>query len=280
MVLDATYMLGLLSLRRRFRLLNLALPFVVPLDIRVKFTKHRELTRAKVLRRVELSNTLTRDDFLSHVLTKGDGMSEEELRGHANSLIIAGSETSSTLLTAATYHLLKNRDCLDKLTEEVRSSFTSIHDINGTSTSALPYIRAVIDETLRIFPPATFGLPRTSPGAHVDGHYVAAGAVVGVTAWVTHHDERYWHDAGSFKPERWIGDGSGDNKDAFQPFSLGPRSCIGVNLAYLEIRIVLAKMVWMYDWELVNQDVELDRDSRLRLLWKTPKVIVRYHPRI
>jgi cytochrome P450 len=97
--------------------------------------------------------------------------------------------------------------------------------------------------------------------------------------WVTHHDDRYWSDGYSFKPERWIGDGFGHIKDAFQPFSLGPRRCIGVNLAYLEIRIILAKIVWMYDLELVNRDVDLERDSRLYLLWKTPKVMVRYRPR-
>jgi cytochrome P450 len=82
-----------------------------------------------------------------------------------------------------------------------------------------------------------------------------------------------------FKPERWIDSTSQDVREASQPFSLGPRSCLGINLAYLEMRIILAKMVFEFDWELVNKDLDFLKETRLYLLWKKPAVVVRFHER-
>lgn len=113
----------------------------------------------------------------------------------------------------------------------------------------LPYITAVIEEGLRIYPPVAFGLPRTSPGAKVDGHYIPAGTTVHSSIYVLAHSPKYWFKPDEFCPERWLGSDdieydpafANDNKDAFKPFSQGPRVCIGINLAYMELRIILAK---------------------------------------
>lgn len=82
-----------------------------------------------------------------------------------------------------------------------------------------------------------------------------------------------------FRPERWLEGGSQDVKEASQPFSLGPRACLGINLAYLEMRIILAKMVFTYDWELVNKDLDFLQEAKLYLLWKKPARMVKFHPR-
>lgn len=269
----------LTGIRKRFPLLNLALPFIIPRDAPAKVKKHKSLTDEKVLKRIELRNSLQRDDFFAHLLKSND-ISEDEMKSQAMTLTGAGSETTATFLTGTTYFLLQSPESLNKLTLEVRSSFNSVDDITGDNTNALPYLRAVLEEGLRIFPPVSFGLPRISPGATVDGQYVPPGVVVSVAPWVTHHDSRYWEEPEHFKPERWLENEVGASKLAFQPFSLGPRACIGINLAYLEMRVILAKLVWMYDWELVNQDLDFLNEVRLYFMWEMPALFVRFHPRV
>ncbi|KAF5610197.1 isotrichodermin C-15 hydroxylase (cytochrome P-450 monooxygenase CYP65A1) [Fusarium subglutinans] len=223
---------------------------------------------------------IERGDFFSHLLSKGgNDVPEQELCEQSSTLIVAGSETTATCLTGIVYCLLSNRSCLVKLTDEVRSRFQSETEITGDATAELKYLPAVIEEGLRIFPPAPFGLPRISPGAAIDGHYIPSGVVVSVDHWTTKHDGRYWKEPHSFIPERWIDENASDVKQASQPFSLGPRSCLGINLAYLEMRIILAKMVYHFDWELVDSDVDLFRDAKLFLLWKKPALMVRFYPR-
>jgi cytochrome P450 len=268
------------GLRKRLPLVNLYLPFVIPRDAGAMHQKHMALTREKLLKRLQMPNSDDRGDFFSYLLRKGGNeVPEPELCQQANTLIVAGSETTATCLTGIVYCLLSNRSCLEALSNEVRSQFQLDTEITGDATADLKYLSAVIEEGLRIFPPAPFGLPRVSPGAVIDGHYVPPGITVSVDHWTTKHDERYWKDPHSFKPERWIDEGFGDVKQASQPFSLGPRACLGINLAYLEMRIILAKMAYHFDWELVNDGVDLFRDAKLYLLWKKPALMVRFHPR-
>jgi cytochrome P450 len=112
----------------------------------------------------------------------------------------------------------------------------------------------------------------------VDGKWVPPGVLVSSQNWTISHDERYWQEPDTFKLERWLGEGLGDNKDAFQLFSLGPRACIGINLAYLEMRVILAKMVWQYDFELLSQELDWERDNMMYVLWKKPVMNITFHP--
>lgn len=93
---------------------------------------------------------------------------------HASLLIIAGSETTATLLSGVTYLLTTNPEAQRKLTEEVRSTFQTEEEIDFTSVSSLQYMLACLDEALRIYPPAPLGLPRQTPkgGATIAGHFV------------------------------------------------------------------------------------------------------------
>lgn len=119
-----------------------------------------------------------RDDFFAHLLSdknRTEDISEDWLVSQAQVLVVAGSDTTSSFMSGVTYYLLKNPDKLRLLTQEVRGHFASGADINGDSTASLQYLSAVIEEGLRIFPPAPFGFPRTSPGMMVDGQYVPEG---------------------------------------------------------------------------------------------------------
>lgn len=265
------------NLRKRLPIINLVLFFIIPKEAKALHQKHMQLSREKMLKRLELGDSLNRDDFFSHLLRRGGpDIPESELQEQAQTLIVAGSETTATCLTGLTFFLLSNEPCLKRLSAEVRSQFKTTQEIDGDSTKDLKYLQAVIDEGLRMFPPVAFGLPRICPGTVVDGHYIPAGTVVSVDHWTTNHDPHYWKDPQCFIPERWIDEGFGDVKEASQPFSLGPRACLGINLAYLELRIILAKMVFHYDWELINKDLKFFEDAKLFVLWKKPKVVVRF----
>jgi cytochrome P450 len=158
--------------------------------------------------------------------------------------------------------------------------------IDGDSTQSLPYLFAVIEEGLRIYPPVPSGLYRTSPGAMVDGHFVPAGSNVSANFWSMSHSERYFHRAREFHPERWLPEKhplwdlafKNDNKDASKPFLVGPRACLGINLAYMEMRIILSRLVWEFDLELISKEVDWERDNVLRLLWQKPQMKVRFLP--
>lgn len=92
-------------------------------------------------------------------------------------MVLAGSETSSTCLSTITYHLFKSPRVLQELRKEIRGSFQSYGDITAASTEPLKYMRAVILEGLRIYPPLPFALPRLVPegGDTVDSHFLPAG---------------------------------------------------------------------------------------------------------
>ena len=104
----------------------------------------------------------------------------------------------------------------------------------------LPYLNAVLEESLRVYPPAAFSQARVTPpeGAVICGEAVPGGTSVGVATWAASLSEHNWTEPNAFKPERWLGDGwTGDDQKAMQPFSVGPRNCIGKkSVEYLRIR--------------------------------------------
>ena len=177
-------------------------------------------------------------------------------------MVVAGSETTATTLSGVTYYLGRTPHAYAKLSEEVRSAFQSYEAINGRSTESLPYLKAVIEEGLRIFPPVPIGLPRVSPGEFVDGHFVPQGTIVFVSSWAATHSEANFHKPFDFIPERWLDKATKDHLAASQPFSLGNRVCLGRNLAYLELRIILAKVFFTYDFKLMDDTLNWVEDNR------------------
>ena len=157
------------------------------------------------------------------------GAKLRDLQQQAALLVVAGSETTATALSAITYYLCKDEAVYTKLASEIRSTFSSVDGITARTTTerSLPYLQAVIDEGLRLYPPIAAGLPRISPGAVVDSHYVPPGVIVSVNTWVAGHVEANFHDAFAFVPERWLGSSCTDDRAASQPFLLGSRGCLG-----------------------------------------------------
>jgi cytochrome P450 len=155
----------------------------------------------------------------------------------------------STAIAATLFYLSGNRDCRQKLTEEIRSTFRTSDEIRGQKLSGCLYLRACFDEALRMTPPAAGMFWRESPeDVVVDGHLIPRGTQVCVNTYALHHNERYFPNSFQYQPERWL-DVSAETRRAFAPFSLGSRGCIGKSMGYLEASLALAKLVWHFDFE-------------------------------
>lgn len=197
--------------------------------------KHAELVHEKVQQRVNSPDT-GRRDFLSYVLgEKAETLNSSELAIMASSFIVAGSGTTSSALTGITFHLCRRRAALRRLAAEVREAFRREADITLASTSRLGYLRAVVEEGLRLYPSSPGAFPRFVPGrgAEIEGRWVPGGTAVGVHQFAAGRMEYNFRRAADFLPERWLprerdSEFANDNRAAVQPFSYGPRNCIGV----------------------------------------------------
>ncbi|KAL4809783.1 benzoate 4-monooxygenase cytochrome P450 [Aspergillus unguis] len=251
--------------------------------------KHMEFASQKVRRRLERETD--REDFMTRVLEynsqkapgKGfKGMTPQELDSTANHIIVAGAETTATLLSGATYFLLKNPRALEKLNKEVREAFESEDQINYLTVNELPYLRGSLEEALRLYPPVVAGLLRVTPadGEVITGQYVPGNTIVSVNHWATYHNEKNFRDPFDFVPERWLGDPryEGDNKKAMNPFSIGPRNCLGKSLATAEMRLILARIVYNFDLELMSDSREWATDQEHYWIWQKPELHVKLHP--
>ncbi|KAK3306248.1 cytochrome P450 [Chaetomium strumarium] len=257
---------------------------LVPKEVMSKFAQHRALSEERVRNRLAIDTD--RPDFLD-AMTKRRGDAKEltfqELVGNASLLITAGSETTATALSAATYYLGMNPRALARLTAEVRSTFAREDEIDLLSVQNLTYMLAVLDEALRMYPPAPGGQPRKihKDGDVILGRFVPGGTVVENWQWPMCHNPAWFTRPDDFVPERWLGDPrfAGDTKEARQPFSYGPRNCIGKNLAYAEMRLILARVVWAFDIKLAEDAKGWDERSKMYLLWEKGPVNVFLTPR-
>lgn len=227
-------------------------------------------------------------DFFYYLLNAtdpetGKGLSTPELWGEANVLMIAGSDTTSTTLAAALFYLVRRPGALSKLSAEVRGAFNEVEEIvSGARLNELVYLKAVIDEALRLAPAVPGAIPREvmDGGAVVDGVFLPAGTNCGTPTYSIHRQEAYYRAAGTFLPERWIEGATCEAADAkwttskeqvdtarraFCPFSIGPRGCIGKSMAFMEMRVTLARLVFLFEMALADRVGE-DEQGHLALV--------------
>lgn len=184
--------------------------------------------------------------------------SSDELWSEANLLIIAGSSTTSTILSALFFYLARNPRAYSKLTTEIRTTFKSADDIKwGTSLTSCHYLRACLNETMRMSPAGPSELPReVLPGGYtVDGVIYPEGTLLGTSGWALNYNEDYFPDCNTYRPERWIIDEKegftaedvARAQSAFFPFSSGPDTCVGKNLAWQELMITVGRTLRRMD---------------------------------
>jgi cytochrome P450 len=197
------------------------------------------------------------DDFFTALMEDKNGnpnaMEWGEIVAEISIMMNAGSDTTAIAMNNAMYLLLSNTSLLAKLREEVdRVASPSEIVLPYEKVKHLPYLRACLDEAMRMYPPSTFGLPRRTPpeGAPIMGDYVAGETSVSISAYVAHRDEKVFPEPEEYRPERWLGEDARELQAAFLTFSAGARGCIGRNISYLEQTVLLASVVHRFEFAL------------------------------
>ncbi|GAW16695.1 hypothetical protein ANO14919_061320 [Xylariales sp. No.14919] len=175
-----------------------------------------------------------------------------ELLAECSAIMNAGTETTTAAMTATVFLLYTHPKILAKLREEVESAAPGNAVITNEIASKLPYLRACIEEALRVRPASTFGLPRIVPegGRVIAGKFIQGGVTVSVPTYSLLRDESVFKNAEEYNPDRWMTkdpDLKRRMNNNHIPFSTGPRACIGRNIAYFELTMMISTLVKHYD---------------------------------
>lgn len=214
------------------------------------------LADVKVKRRLEDPTSQGYDDVLSRLIDACEGDGKDyftDIVCETVTLLIAGTETTANTLTAIMFLLKKHPRVYDKLLTElekrIEGDVPEYRDVKD-----IPYLDAVIDEGMRCFAPMSLGLPRTVPdgGMMCCGRFYPKGTELSVPAWTIQNDPMIWGDPEVFRPERWLE--SEHLKSFLLAFGKGPRACLGKNLAYMELRLILSTILLRYTVDLTSKD--------------------------
>ncbi|KAF2808886.1 cytochrome P450 [Mytilinidion resinicola] len=216
---------------------------------------HRAMQR---LRRYQAGEKL--DDFFQALMEDKNGHPNNlewgEIVAEVSIMMNAGSDTTAIAMNNVMYWLLKTPAALAKLRAEIDSVLDEDEVVAPyDKVRHLPYLRACLDESMRITPPTTFGLPRrTPPGGHtIEGTFVPGETSVSMSAYVAHRDPTIFPEPEKFIPERWLQPDSKDLQVYFIAFSAGARGCIGRNISYLEQTVLLSSVIHRYEFALPEQ---------------------------
>ncbi|KAL8832623.1 MAG: hypothetical protein Q9191_000139 [Dirinaria sp. TL-2023a] len=260
----------------------------------IQAQRHFEMSREKFQRRLKLQTD--RKDIISYVLLNNQTseITLPELEATSALLIVAGAESTASSLTATTNLLLRNRPKLEKLCEEIHASFDNESDITLSALEKLPYLQAVFQEGFRMAPAIPTQIPRIVPpgGDTVCGEFLPGNTFVGVPQFAAYRSKDNFSFPDDFIPERWLPGPydvvsscvsdpgqvtstlARDNRKVVQPFSVGPRSCIAITLAYAEMRLVLAKLLWNFRLSVPDGYSMIFEEQKTYALWQRESLMI------
>jgi len=229
-------------------------PWVVPLILAIvgkgsTLMRARQFCRERILERLRMGSN--RKDLFYYLsgeeLPENEHPSQTQLEQNGQLAIVAGSDTTSSALTATLYYLLHNPVAYERLQEEVDGAFPNGGEpLDVGKLGQMKWLNGCINESLRLQPPVPSGSERTvgkGKGTKVLGSLIIPEETqVVLHTYSIHRDPRNFHSPEVFLPERWFGTGApaGEhNTAAFFPFSYGPTNCAGKNLALMEMRMLL-----------------------------------------
>jgi cytochrome P450 len=182
------------------------------------------------------------------------GMSDQQIRDEAMTIFLAGHETTANAM-AWTWHLIAGAPAVEsrlheELTRVLAGRTPAVDDV-----PKLEYTRAVIAESMRLFPPAwTMGRRAIEPHT-IGGYAIEKGALVLISQWVVHRDARWWAEPESFMPERWLASDGSRPRYSYFPFGGGNRVCIGESFAWTESVLLLATIAQQWRFTAVTTPV-------------------------
>ncbi|KAM0937811.1 putative oxidoreductase [Dioscorea sansibarensis] len=202
---------------------------------------------------------------------------DDIIKGIIAAILIAGTDTSATTMEWAMALLLNNPQTLKKLREELDANIKQGSLLQESDFPKLPYLHAVINETLRMYPAGPLLVPHeSSQDCTVGGFHVPSGTILLVNAWKIHRDPKLWDEPNKFKPERFLRTNSEKKSDEVVkeglkmiPFGLGRRRCPGEGLAMRMVALTVGALVQCFEWERVG-DEQVDMSEGTGLT--SPKV--------
>ncbi|KAJ5675976.1 hypothetical protein N7462_008873 [Penicillium macrosclerotiorum] len=196
---------------------------------------------------------------------------DQALNEDGRLLIIAGSDTTGVTLAHALYYLAQNPSAYRNLQKELDNAFGSTaepSDFTNEKLQRLPYLEAVINETLRLKPAVPSGQPRLTPpeGLQIDEVWIPGETIVVVPQYVLQRDERHFPSGSNFIPERWLDEKKYliKHEESFFPFQLGRYGCVGKQLALMQLRGVISRIAYDFDIAFAagEDGVAFDSDSK------------------
>ncbi|KAL2319827.1 hypothetical protein Fmac_028796 [Flemingia macrophylla] len=184
---------------------------------------------------------------------------DEEIKAIFADMLIAGTDTSSSTIEWTIAELIKNPQIMFKVQHELNTVVGLDRLVADSDLANLPYLQAVVKETLRLHPPTPLSLPRLAEeSCEIFGYYIPKGATLLVNIWAIGRDPKEWVDPLEFRPERFLPGGEkadvdvkGNNFEVI-PFGAGRRICVGVSLGVKVVQLIVATLAHAFDWELEN----------------------------
>jgi len=222
-------------------------------------SKHRQFEAARAVLAGAVDHVIAerrkhpadRVDLLSMLLAArdeetGEAMSDDQLRVEVTTFLLAGQETTSLALTWTWYLLSQHPDAQRRVEEEIDTVLAGRAPEYADLVN-LPFTRMVVDEALRLYPPAWIFSRQALADDQVSGYHVPRGWIVFVVPWVLHRLPALWDDPERFDPDRFSQEKSANRpKFAYLPFGAGPRQCIGNQFALIEAQLIVATLAQQY----------------------------------
>jgi cytochrome P450 len=201
-------------------------------------------------RRAALAQGERKNDLLEMLIEAqdadtGERMNDQQIRDEVSGIYGAGHETTALALTWAWHALNKYPDVLAKIRAEVDALG---HAVQASDLPNLPYTLAVLEETMRLYPPVPMTVRFAFEETTLGGTSIPKGNLVAISIRNIHRHPDYWQAPLAFQPERFLPENKGSlNRNAYMPFLTGPHMCIGNHFALIEGQLLLAMMVQTYD---------------------------------
>uniref|UniRef100_A0A0E0LQE3 Cytochrome P450 n=1 Tax=Oryza punctata TaxID=4537 RepID=A0A0E0LQE3_ORYPU len=205
-------------------------------------------------------------DFVDILLDRQQeyNLTRDNIHAILMDMFAAGTDTSYIALEFAMAELIRKPHLLTKLQDEVRNNTTEM--VSEDELNNMPYLKAVVKETLRLHPPVPLLLPRLSMDqCNANGYTIPANTRVIINVWALGRDAKYWENPQEFMPERFMNSGDATNNVDFKgtdfqflPFGAGRRICPGMNFGMASVELMLANLMYCFDWEL---PVGMDKDD-------------------
>ncbi|PHT27137.1 Cytochrome [Capsicum baccatum] len=192
------------------------------------------------------------------------GLTLDNIKAILMDVFVAGTDTSAITVIWAMTTLIKNPKVMKKVQEEIRKSIGNKGIVNEDDVQNMSYLRAVIKETLRLYPPAPLLLPRESMEKSVlEGYEIPPKTILHVNAWAIARDPEIWDNPEEFIPDRFLNSNIDFKGQDFEllPFGAGRRGCPGISLGVATVDLVLSNLLYAFDWELPGGMKKEDVDT-------------------